>query len=237
MKALYFAVLLFLVCAFGANAQRSVVPPVRGGVVPTVCFNPINFEEVKQSEFASFYLLTYELSPCNNSELRSLSAEERSDPNLSKNSIFVKLPNTLEIRDGAPYLDKTIVGTDTIVFVGGMSNFGGNVVVVWPHGAHIYFKQPFDIKPVKRNIDQNMSTINDIPEKYAHPNPTPKLIKVATPGSKGDANIFNTKGKKVKSMKIDDEGNIDLEGLEPGIYYIVVQLTDGRIITLKVIKE
>lgn len=237
MKTLYFAVLLFLVCAFGVEAQRSVVPPAKGGITPAVCFNPINLEEVKQGEFASFYILTYELSPCDNSELRSLSLEERNDPGLSKNSIFVRLPNFLEIKNGLPYLDRTIIGTDTLVFGGGMSNFGGNVVVVWPHGAHVYFKQPFNIAPVKRNINQNMSTIYDIPEHYAHPNPTPKLIKVATPGSKGDASIFDTRGKKVKTMKIDDNGNIDLEGLEPGIYYIVVQLTDGRIITLKVVKE
>jgi len=198
---------------------------------------PIFYEELYSNDKETTYRIDYELSPCDNSNLDIVDKDEFDSNKNLDGVIFIKLPQTVGLRNGLPFMDSPKIFSDTVKVSNDMANFGGNVVVVWPHGAHIYLKQSLDIKPVKMVGNPNMSKITDIPQKQAHPNPANKFIKVSEAGEGENASVFDSHGNKVKTVDVDSEGNIDIDSLAPGIYYVIVVLKSGKTITVKIIKE
>jgi hypothetical protein len=116
---------------------------------------------------------------------------------------------------------------------------GGNVVVVWPHGAHITFSDR-DKEIILLELQNEIRAIRGLDELNASFSPNPvsgSRVHLKNHQNVANVEITDAHGKTIPPGQLDANGNLDIENLKPGVYYITVVYSDGRRVVLKIIKE
>jgi hypothetical protein len=127
---------------------------------------------------------------------------------------------------------------DTIRWNGGGGG-GGNVVVVWPHGAHITFSDR-DKQIILLELQNEIRAIRGLDELNASFSPNPvsgSSVHLKNHKNVANVEIIDAHGKTVTPGQLDADGNLNIDNLKPGVYYITVVYSDGRRVVLKIIKE
>jgi|GEM_PF-5837968 len=125
---------------------------------------------------------------------------------------------------------------DTIHWNGGG---GGNVVVVWPHGAHVNFSDR-DKEIILLELQNEIRAIRGLDELNASFSPNPvsgSRVHLKNHRNVANVEITDAHGKTMTPGQLDANGNLNIDNLKPGVYYITVVYSDGRRVVLKIIKE
>lgn len=125
---------------------------------------------------------------------------------------------------------------DTIHWNGGG---GGNVVVVWPHGAHVTFSD-FDKQIILQEIQNEIRAVPGLDHLNAsfYPNPVAgSSVHLKNHRNVSNVEIIDAHGKSIVPGQLDANGNLNIDNLKPGVYYITIVYSDGRRVVLKIVKE
>lgn len=141
---------------------------------------------------------------------------------------------TISAGGSLPYSDS--INIDTSYFRSGI-----NTVVIWPVASDASVFPTLDT--IRYNIfvvhPLNNKTLLNIDKITLFPNPFGSLIwfKGIDKNSIEQVRILNLLGEEILQSQIKETSPLDLSELTKGIYFIKLQLKDGKQIIIKTIKE
>ena len=126
---------------------------------------------------------------------------------------------------------------DTITY--NMPIPGGNVVVVWPHGASFEFT-PGTKHELSDFFQNDIILVPGIDKLNAsiYPNPVSgSSVHLQDHQSISHVAVMDAQGGTMIVGEVDSNGNLNVEKLKPGVYFITIVYSDGRKVTLKIVIE
>lgn len=136
---------------------------------------------------------------------------------------------------GAKVSAQNVNPLDTVTY--SMPIPGGNVVVVWPHGASFEFN-PGTKQELTEFIQNDLILIPGIDKINAafYPNPVSgNSVHLKDHGGITLVSITDSQGSHMVVGDVDSNGNLNVEKLKPGVYFITIVYSDGRRVTMKIV--